>query len=191
MGIKSWLSIPFARYVVNQQRRWSSRPFYYQKRTFENLIVQGRETIFGADHGFKHIRNIREFQERVPIRDYEELSPYINRIRKGEQDVLWKGRPIYFAKTSGTTSGAKFIPITKDSISNHINSARNALLNYICESGSGSFVDGQLIFLSGSPVLDDENGIPSGRLSGIVNHHVPAYLRRNQMPSYETNCIED
>lgn len=191
MGIKSWLSIPFARYIVGQQRRWSSKPFYYQQRTFENLIVQGRETAFGTDHGFKHIRNIREFQQRVPVRDYEALSPYINRIRHGESDVLWKGRPIYFAKTSGTTSGSKFIPITKDSISNHINSARNALLNYICETGNGSFVDGQLIFLSGSPVLDDENGIPSGRLSGIVNHHVPAYLRRNQKPSYDTNCIED
>ncbi len=191
MGIKSRISIPFANYVVNQQRKWSRRPVFYQKRTFENLIVHGRETLFGEDHGFKHIRNIREFQERVPIRDYEDLKPYIDKIREGESDILWNGKPIYFAKTSGTTSGSKYIPITKSSIPNHINSARNALLGYIKESGNSAFVDGQMIFLSGSPELDFEAGIPTGRLSGIVNHHVPAYLRKNQRPTYETNCIED
>ncbi len=191
MGIKSKLSIPFARFIVDQQRKWAAKPNYYQKRIFENLIVQGRETVFGADHDFAHIRNIREFQEKVPIRDYEGLKPYFDRIRAGERDVLWKGKPIYFAKTSGTTSGSKYIPITKDSIPNHINSARNALLSYMHETGNYKFVDGKLIFLSGSPLLEDESGIPTGRLSGIVNHHVPGYLRRNQMPSYNTNCIED
>ncbi|MEQ8359116.1 MAG: GH3 auxin-responsive promoter family protein [Cytophagales bacterium] len=191
MGIKSWLSIPFAKYVVNQQRKWAQKPVMHQKRTFESLIVQGRETLFGEDHGFKHIRSVKEFQERVPLRDYEQLRPYIDRIRAGESDVLWKGRPIYFAKTSGTTSGSKYIPITKSSIPNHINSARNALLSYIRESENSSFVDGQMIFLSGSPELNMEGDIPTGRLSGIVNHHVPQYLRRNQKPSFEANCIED
>lgn len=191
MGIKSWLSIPFANYLVNQQRKWARKPIFYQKRTFESLIVHGRETLFGEDHGFKHVRSIKEFQERVPIRDYEQLKPYIDKILAGESDVLWKGKPIYFAKTSGTTSGSKYIPITKDSIPNHINSAKNALLTYIHESKNSAFVDGQMIFLSGSPELSVEAGIPTGRLSGIVNHHVPAYLRRNQRPSYETNCIED
>lgn len=191
MGIKSWLSIPFAKYVVAQQNRWMKRPVYYQQRTFENLIVQGRETAFGSDHDFKHIRSHEEFKKRVPIRDYEALSPYVNRIREGEKDVLWPGRPIYFAKTSGTTSGSKFIPITKSSIPNHINSARNALLTYICETGNSAMVSGNMIFLSGSPELSDENGIPTGRLSGIVNHHVPQYLRSNQKPTYETNCIDD
>jgi len=105
--------------------------------------------------------------------------------------VLWKGQPLYFAKTSGTTSGVKYIPITKDSIPNHINTARNALLCYMAESGNTQFADGKLIFLSGSPQLERVGGIPTGRLSGIVNHHVPSYLRSNQLPSFETNCIED
>jgi hypothetical protein len=128
---------------------------------------------------------------QVPVRDYEQLKPYIEKIKEGKHNVLWKGKPLYFAKTSGTTSGVKYIPISKDSISNHINTARNALLCYIAESGNTGFTDGKMIFLSGSPVLDRVGGVPTGRLSGIVNHHVPSYLRRNQLPSYETNCIEE
>jgi hypothetical protein len=85
----------------------------------------------------------------------------------------------------------KYIPITKDSIPNHINTARDALLCYMVESGNASFANGKMIFLSGSPELERVGGIPTGRLSGIVNHFVPGYLRGNQLPSYETNCIED
>ncbi|HEX8461344.1 MAG TPA: GH3 auxin-responsive promoter family protein, partial [Segetibacter sp.] len=84
-----------------------------------------------------------------------------------------------------------YIPITKDSISNHINTARNALLCYMALSRNYEFVSGKLIFLSGSPALDIINGIHTGRLSGIVNHHVPRYLRANQLPTYDTNCIEE
>ncbi|MFN8804818.1 MAG: GH3 auxin-responsive promoter family protein, partial [Bacteroidota bacterium] len=119
------------------------------------------------------------------------LKPYIERVLHGEENILWPGKPAYFAKTSGTTSGTKYIPITKESVPNHINSARNALLSYVHETGNGSFLDGGLIFLSGSPELDEKAGIKTGRLSGIVNHHVPQYLRSNQKPTYATNCIED
>lgn len=127
----------------------------------------------------------------MPVKDYEALKPYIERVLHGEENILWKGKPAYFAKTSGTTSGTKYIPITKDSVPNHINSARNALLSYVHETGKGQFLDGGLIFLSGSPELSEKAGIKTGRLSGIVNHHVPGYLRSNQKPSYPTNCIED
>src|SRR5690606_19343588 len=124
-------------------------------------------------------------------RDYEGLRPYIDRVVRGESDVLWKGRPLYFAKTSGTTSGTKYIPITRESIPNHINSARNALLSYIHQTDKSSFLDGGLIFHSVSPALAEASGIKSGRLSGILIHLVPGYLRSNQYPSYETNCIDD
>lgn len=162
-----------------------------QIKVFKELIRMGKRTRFGKDHDFDSIKNYDDFKARVPIRDYEQLSPYINQIKEGKADVLWPGKPEYFSKTSGTTSGTKYIPITKDSIPNHINSARNAILNYVHESDNADFLDGKLIFLSGSPVLDKTSGIKTGRLSGIVNHHVPGYLKGNQLPSYDTNCIED
>ncbi len=191
MGIRSVLSKPFAAYIHSETKKWSSQPENSQKEIFNNLVKKAGNTAFGRDHGFPDIKNHDDFKRQVPIRDYEGLSGYIEHVKEGKPDVLWPGKPVYFAKTSGTTSGTKYIPITKDSVPNHINSARNALLAYVHESGNGSFLDGKLIFLSGSPTLTKKHDIHTGRLSGIVNHHVPGYLRTNQLPSYETNCIED
>ncbi|HND95424.1 MAG TPA: GH3 auxin-responsive promoter family protein [Chitinophagaceae bacterium] len=162
-----------------------------QENILKNLLITGRNTEFGKESRFQEVNNFEEFKQAVPIRDYEQLKPWIERIKQGKHNILWRGLPEYFAKTSGTTSGTKYIPITKDSIPNHINTARNALLCYMAETGNAGFADGKMIFLSGSPVLERISGIPTGRLSGIVNHHVPKYLRTNQLPSYETNCIED
>lgn len=191
MGIRSVLSKPFARWIMRDQQKWSANPGHYQQQTLRHIVQKAQDTVFGFEHHFADVRTHEEFRQAVPIRDYEQLSPYVKQVLDGETDVLWPGKPAYFAKTSGTTSGTKYIPITKDSIPNHINSARNALLSYVHESGNGRFLDGKLIFLSGSPVLEQKAGIHTGRLSGIVNHHVPQYLRSNQLPSYETNCMED
>ncbi|TVR74768.1 MAG: hypothetical protein EA408_01600 [Marinilabiliales bacterium] len=180
-----------ARLYSNRINSWKSRAVEMQDRVFRQLLRKGRDTGFGRDHSFSSVRTYEQFANMVPVRDYEGLRSYIGRVRLGHRSVLWPGRPIYFAMTSGTTSGGKYIPITRDSIPNHIGSTRLALLNYIRKTGNAGFVDGNYIFLSGSPLLKDENGIPSGRLSGIVNHHVPSYLRRNQLPSWEVNCIED
>jgi len=131
------------------------------------------------------------FRASIPVRDYEELRPYIEQVLAGAKDVLWPGRPLYYAKSSGTTSGAKYIPISADSMPQHIRAAREALLNYIHETGSAAVLNGKHIFLQGSPVLQNKNGVALGRLSGIVAHYVPAYLQKNRMPSWETNCLED
>ena len=162
-----------------------------QENILKTLLKTGRTTDIGKEARLEKVDNYREFRQAIPIRDYEQMKPWVEKIKEGRHNVLWKGKPIYFAKTSGTTSGTKYIPITKDSIPNHINTARNALLCYMAETGNTKFADGKLIFLSGSPELERVGGIPTGRLSGIVNHHVPKYLRTNQMPSYETNCIDD
>jgi hypothetical protein len=191
MGIRSILSKPLAKWIVYDQKKWALNPGKFQSTLFRKLIKSGSKTQFGRDHQFDEIRNHTDFTQRVPIRDYEELKPYINEILKGKKDVLWPGLPAYLAKTSGTTSGVKYIPITKDSIPNHINSARNALLSYVNETGNSTFLDKKLIFLSGSPTLTYTSGIPTGRLSGIVNHLIPTYLKSNQLPSYPTNCLED
>ena len=191
MKFKSLLAKPFANYIYRSIKKEMATAVADQERIFHSLIKSAAGTDFGKDHHFGEIKTPEDFVQQVPIRDYEALRPYIDKIKEGKHNVLWKGQPIYFAKTSGTTSGVKYIPITKDSIPNHINTARNALLCYMAESGNTAFADGKMIFLSGSPVLERVGGIPTGRLSGIVNHHIPKYLRSNQLPSYETNCIED
>lgn len=162
-----------------------------QDAILKELLKIGKSTDFGKEHRLEEANSYEDFKKLVPIKDYESYKPFIEKLKEGKHNVLWKGKPIYLAKTSGTTSGVKYIPISKESISNHINTARNALLCYMAETGNSSFADGKLIFLSGSPELERVGGIPTGRLSGIVNHHIPSYLRSNQLPSYETNCIED
>lgn len=162
-----------------------------QQRVLQQLLTQGVKTQFGREHDFSGVKTYADFKSSVPIKDYEGIRHYIELIAGGKEDVLWPGSPLYFCKSSGTTSGVKYIPLTKPSIDAQITAARNSLLMYVHETGQSDFFDQKMIFLQGSPVLDKHGVIPSGRLSGIVYHHVPAYLTRNRMPSYETNCIED
>jgi len=191
MNIKSLLAKPFAGVIQRQINKEQLSAVEDQQSILNQLVKIGKTTIFGKEHGLDQVKTYEDFKKAVPIRDYEAFKPYIEQIKKGTQNVLWKGRPIYFAKTSGTTSGVKYIPITKDSIGNHINGARNAILSYMSQAQQTQFAGGKMIFLSGSPELERVGGIPTGRLSGIVNHHIPQYLRGNQLPSFETNCIEE
>jgi len=176
---------------VKRIERWSMKPIETQKKILERLIKTAKKTSFGKDHNFKEIKNHKEFVKRVPVRSYEELRPYVERVKLGETNVLWPGKPIYFAKTSGTTSGSKYIPITKESAPAHINSSRDAMFHYINQTGYTGFLSRKVIFLQGSPELEEENGIKIGRLSGITAHLTPRYLKKNVMPSWETNCIKD
>lgn len=191
MSLKPFLAKIFARNIYRKTQLWATNPIETQQRVFNDLIRQAKNTQFGIDHHFDQIRTFEDFSKNVPVRDYEGLKPYVDKVVKGEENVLWKGKPLYFAKTSGTTSGAKYIPLTKESMPFHIEAARNAILHYIHETGNADFVDGKMIFLQGSPILEEKNGVKLGRLSGIVAHFVPKYLQKNRLPSWETNCIED
>ena len=191
MALFPWIVLRFAKYTQKKIYRDSIHAILIQQNLLKNLVEEAQCTKFGSDHQFTQIKNYSQFRNEVPIHDYESLRPYIELIKNGQENVLWKGKPNYFAKTSGTTSGIKYIPITKESIPNHINTARNAILCYIAEKNDASIIKGKMIFLSGSPILDKIKEILVGRLSGIVNHHIPTYLRKNQLPSFKTNCIED
>ena len=191
MGLKSLLSLPFARQIVKKNSKWKKNAVKVQNRLLLSLISQAKNTKFGKDHNFSEISNYSDWKKNIPVRDYEELKIYVQEIIEGKKDVLWPGRPLYFCKTSGTTSGTKYIPISTESMPHHITAARDAILNYIAETKNTSIVNGKMIFLQGSPELSKTGDILTGRLSGIVAHHTPSYLKKNQLPSYETNCIED
>lgn len=191
MGIKSFGAKIYSNFVLKGVRKWSKEPVKTQDTIMHHLVASATKTVFGKDHNFNEIENYEDFKKHVPIVEYEDIRPYVERIQSGEKDVLWPGLPKYFAKTSGTTSGTKYIPVTRESMPYHVRSAVNAMLIYTNQSGNASFYDGNLMFMSGSPELSKENGILIGRLSGIVNHDVPGMFRKNQVPSWETNCIED
>jgi phenylacetate-coenzyme A ligase PaaK-like adenylate-forming protein len=191
MSVKSIAAKIFAQKIYKKTRAWAMNPVASQQAVFKSLIRNAKQTQFGTDHNFGEIKTFEDFAKNVPIRDYEDLKSYVEKVVNGEENILWKGKPLYFAKTSGTTSGAKYIPLTKESMPYHIEAARNAILHYIHETGNADFANGKMIFLQGSPILEIKHGIKFGRLSGIVAHFIPKYLQKNRMPSWETNCIED
>jgi len=191
MSLKSFAARIFAKNIARKTAKWAGEPLESQEKVFQYLLHTAQNTKFGVDHNYKQIKNHSEFVNEVPIRDYEALREYVEQAVAGKENILWPGKPIYFAKTSGTTSGAKYIPITSESIKEQVLASRNAILNYIHETGNSDFVDGKWIFLQGSPELQEKNGIKLGRLSGISAHYVPNYLQKNRLPSWETNCIED
>jgi hypothetical protein len=191
LGIKSFLIKPYAAWVANSVKQWSSNAVACQQNILHHLVKEGKHTAFGKDHHLEKVRSYADFKQAVPLKDYEQLKPYIDRVVKGEPNVLWKGKPKYLAKTSGTTSGVKYIPITTHSVGNHFYSAQAAIMLFMQEQRDTSMMDGKLIFLSGSPELEEKAGIKTGRLSGIVNHEIPSYLKGSQVPTWQTNCIDD
>lgn len=191
MKIKQIIAKALAKRDHGKMVKWRDNPIKAQENVFNFLIDQGKQTAFGKDHVFTSIQNHSDFVKQVPVRSYEDFSDYIPNMVNGKPDILWPGKPLYLAKTSGTTSGAKYIPLTKESLKYQINAAKSALLNYIYTTGNSDYIDGKMIFLQGSPELDHSKAIPSGRLSGIVANYVPSYLQTNRKPSYKTNCIED
>ncbi len=191
MSLKVAAAKVFAKIIDKKVQKWANNPIVTQEKVFNHLINSAKHTQFGKDHDFSGIKSYDDFKQKVPVRDYEGLRSYVDQMVEGKSDVLWPGKPLYYAKTSGTTSGAKYIPITKESMPTHTTAARNAILSYINETGNANFVKNKMIFLQGSPKMTDKNGVKLGRLSGIVAHYVPSYLQQNRLPSWETNCIDD
>ncbi len=191
MGLKALAVKLAASFTVPTLYKEQKNAVQLQREIMHNLLQQAANTNFGKAHHFSSIRTYGDFTRAVPVRDYEGIKHYIEQIAEGQDNVLWQGKPLYFCKSSGTTSGTKYIPLTQASINEQIRAARNALFCYVYETGKATFFDKKMIFLQGSPELDTHGKINSGRLSGIVYHHVPQWLNKNRMPSYRTNCIED
>ena len=190
MGLKSFIARPLARWMRSRILKEAMQAQYHQERCLRELVKRAKNTQYGQDHQFEKINQYEDFVRHNPIHEYEDLATYIQHVKEGKKNVLWPGSPIYLAKTSGTTSGAKYIPISRESMPFHISAARNALLCYIATSGNAAFVDGKMIFLQGSPILDYlDSGIAVGRLSGIVANHVPQYLQKNRLPKPSTIIV--
>lgn len=189
--LKKQAALVWAKLHVKAAQKYKDNAPKDQERLLKELISKAEKTLFGRSHQFEQIRSIKDFQKRVPLYDYEALRPYIEKVKRGQSHILWPGQPQYFAKTSGTTSGSKYIPISHEAMPYQLGAAQSAIFHYIAKKGNADFVNGKMIFLQGSPHLDEEYGILTGRLSGIVAHHIPSYLQKNRLPSLATNTIED
>lgn len=181
----------WAKNHVKQSENYKKNAVEDQQKLLLQLVKTAEKTLFGREHRFEEITSVEDYQNRVPVSDYEGIKHYIEKVKRGQRNILWTDTPEYFAKTSGTTSGAKYIPISREGMPYQIAAAQSALFHYINHKGNADFVNGKMIFLQGSPELEEIFGIKTGRLSGIVAHHIPNYLQKNRLPSLKTNLIED
>ena len=189
--IKKKIALIWAKKHVKQTETFKQNAAEDQEKLLISLVKTAEKTLFGREHQFENIKTVADFRKNVGIADYEDLKPYIEKVKKGQRNILWTDTPLYFAKTSGTTSGSKYIPISKEGMPYQIAAAQSAIFHYINQKNNSDFVSGKMIFLQGSPELEEINGIQTGRLSGIVAHHIPNYLQKNRLPSLKTNLIED
>ncbi len=189
--IKKFTAKTWAKNHVRQSEHFKQNSTQDQENLLISLVNSAEKTLFGRIHQFENIKTIDDFQAQVPVSDYEDFKSYIEKIKKGQAGILWPRTPQYFAKTSGTTSGTKYIPLTKEGMDYQVKGAQSALFHYIAQKNNANFVNGKMIFLQGSPELEEINGIKTGRLSGIVAHHIPKYIQKNRLPSWKTNLIED
>jgi hypothetical protein len=189
--LKKNAALIWAKKHVQKAEEFKKNSEKNQEELLLSLVNTAKKTLFGRTYDFENIKSVKDFQEKVPVADYEDLKPYIEKVKRGQRDILWTETPEYFAKTSGTTSGSKYIPISKEGMPFQVKGAQSALFHYIAKKNNADFVGGKMIFLQGSPELEEVFGVKTGRLSGIVAHHIPNYLQKNRLPSWETNLIDD
>ena len=191
MGFKKFIVKILANNNEKSIHKGSNNAIGHQLKLFKYLTSVLHKTEYGKILGAQKDITISSFQKKIPIVNYEKITPFINKIANGEKNVLWKGLPKYFVKTSGTTSGVKYIPLSREMLKIQIRSTKEALLLYAQQTKNYDIINGKMMFIQGSPVVGRYKKVPCGRLSGIVANYVPSFLQKNRLPSMKTNSIED
>ncbi len=164
------------------ERTWRD-PIRVQELTLLQMVATARSTHFGRAHGFNEIRSIADYQARVPLREYPDFAPFWTRTARGESDVTWPGRPRHWVKTSGTTAGDKYIPVTPEAFAAHWKGGWDAFVLAAERAGAAHLLGGSLLFLGGSTTLRPYgDGCLVGDLSGLVVRRLPPGIRRCYSP---------
>jgi hypothetical protein len=165
-----------------------------QQRVFKELLQEARNTTFGKDHKLKSVGSIKEFQEKVPLRDYEELKPYIERVMQGENRVLWPGEINWFAKSSGTTSEkSKFIPVSYDALEDcQFMGSRDVIACYYHQNPEAKVFQGKGLIIGGSHQINPlaENSY-YGDLSAVMMNNMPIIANYLATPSIDIALLPE
>jgi len=176
---------------INNINLVNKTPLKTQEKVFKYLIKKGENTLFGIDHFFNNINNYQDFIKQVPLRSYEDLFPYIEKIRLGEKNILWPGNTKLFAKSSGTTNAkSKFIPLSKEALHNcHYKGGKDMLALYLNNNNNSNFFNGKGIIIGGSQNIG-VNFI-DGDLSAILLNNFPFWVNMHRVPDLKTAIMKD
>lgn len=174
--------------------QWIKNPIEVQREVLQDLVTHGQYTEFGRKYGLNNLFSIREFKERVPIHDYDELKPFIDRIMKGEENILWNTPVNWFAKSSGTTNDkSKFIPITQESLEDcHFQSAKDVLTMYYNNRNESDLLTGKGLVIGGSHQISQLNDeMQYGDLSAVLLQNTPLWANWIRTPELSIALMDE
>lgn len=178
---------------IHQINFFRDNPNQAQDNVFQSLIENGKFTTFGAEHNFIEINSYSDFSKKIPLRTYEQLFPYIEKIRKGEKDVLWPGEIKMFAKSSGTTNDrSKYIPISEESLKNcHFKGGKDMLSLYCNNFTNTNIFNGKGLMLGGSKESNTTFQFVDADLSALLLDNFPFWVNMHRVPDLETALMKD
>lgn len=179
---------------IYQIQLYREYPIEIQNEVFFSLIHNAKETEWGKAYGYENITSVQDFQKSVPLQSYNDIKPFVERLREGEKNLLWPGEVRWFAKSSGTTSDkSKFIPVTKESLEDcHMRGPKDVFAQYIKNYPDTKILKGKTLTLGGSHRINkSENNSYYGDLSAILIENVPFWADFIRTPSTEIALIEE
>ncbi|MFM7813355.1 MAG: GH3 auxin-responsive promoter family protein [Flavobacteriales bacterium] len=184
----------FIKKRLHQIELFMKYPVEVQQELFRNLLDEAALTQFGIDHGFSRLQSLDDFKKAVPIRNYESLSPYIERLREGQQNILWPSRLKWFAKSSGTTDArSKFIPVTSEALEEcHYKGGKDLLALYYNQRPDANLYSGKHLVIGGSAKINpfNEDGY-TGDLSAIIIRNLPVWAELRRAPSRDIALMDN
>ena len=175
---------------ARQRRYLASEPRAAQERALLKLVRRAERTAFGREHDFSAVQSVASYRARVPVARYENLRPWFERALQGESDVTWPGKIAYFAMTSGTTGGNKYLPISSDSIAQQQRGGFEPIASYLSWTKDRALLDGKGLLLGSSSELERRpSGVLVGDNTGIMARHMPWLVSSKYLPSKEIRRI--
>jgi hypothetical protein len=181
---------------IDQINHFKKNPIEVQEGILNNLLLTARNTEYGRKYGFSYIRNRQEFTQQVPIVNYEELFPYIERLMKGEQKLLWPTEVKWFAKSSGTTNArSKFIPVTTEALEDcHFKGGKDLLSIYVNNYPETKLFAGKGLGIGGSHQInqfDKQGESYYGDVSAVIMQNLPFWVQITRTPSLEVALMDE
>lgn len=180
-SIISWFNVQ----RLHQIELFRKYPCDVQQDALFKLLGEARNTVWGKKYDFKSIEKVEQFQSRVPLQTYEDVKPYVERLKKGEENLLWPGEIKWFAKSSGTTSDkSKFIPVSKASLEEcHFRGGKDVLAIYTSNNPDTGIISGKSLIIGGSQQINNvSNNSYYGDLSAILIANTPFWVEFIRIP---------
>lgn len=193
MALISSIAAWFLKKRNHQIELFLEYPHDVQNEVFQGLMQRARDTEWGERYAYSNIKTFKDYRNQVPVSTYEDIAPYVDRLRQGEQNILWPTETRLFAKSSGTTNAkSKLIPVTEDSLNEcHYKGGKDMLALYLSKNPESEFLSGKTIAVAGSAQVTDDSSNLIGDLSAILMSNLPLWAHFTKSPNLSITLMDD